>query len=448
MPDKDDPFFDMDDERTIIKPNPGGRRRSAPDQQAQGRPVRRHDPDGQIELTSRPGLNALEKSSSILLNLLSQIRNTSSHPDPTGLHKQLADEIQKFEATAQREGIAPETIFIARYALCTTIDEFVMSTPWGSGSIWNQQSLLSMFHKETHGGERFFQMLKKLSQDPARNIELLELLYVCLALGFQGRYRVSRDGNNELAAIREDLYSTIRRHRDEVEPALSPHWQGLDKSAMAKAPIMPAWLAASLMVLILVGVFSIWRLSLGNYADPVHAKIMNIGHEESLLPTRLLAPPAPVNIPDPTPPRFRLAEFLAPEIGAGKVTVDELPDRIVVLIPGDNLFDTGSEFINREYNPIIHRIAEGLEQTSGRIMVYGHSDNVPIRNNRRFSSNSALSQGRADSVVKLLAPVVSKPGRLVAEGLGESKPIASNADAAGRAKNRRVEIVLLERARN
>lgn len=442
MPDKDDPFFDMDDEHTIIKPNPGGRQRQAP----ASRPQPRHDPDQKVEITLRPGLNALEKSASVLLNLLSQIRNTSSHPNPTELHKQLADEIQKFEATAQREGIAPETIFIARYALCSTIDEFVMSTPWGAASIWNQQSLLSMFHKETHGGERFFQMLKKLSQDPARNIDLLELLFVCLALGFQGRYRVSRDGSNELAAIREDLYQLIRRQRDEVEPALSPHWQGLDKSAMSKGPLIPAWLAASLVILLLVGIFSWWRVNLGNYADPVHARLMNIGNEETLLPTRLLAPAAPVNIPDPTPPRFRLAEFLSPEIAAGQVSVDELPDRIVVLIPGDNLFKSGSEFVNSSYDGIIRRIGEGLENTTGRIMIYGHSDNVPIRRNRRFASNSELSQGRAESVLRQLEQVISKPSRLVAEGLGESKPIASNDSAEGRARNRRVEIVLLERA--
>ncbi|MGB5489041.1 MAG: hypothetical protein WBN06_16750, partial [Lysobacterales bacterium] len=83
MPDKDDPFFDMDDERTIIKPNPGGRRREAPKQ-----PERRRDPDQKIELSERPGLNKLEKSAAVLLNLLSQIRNTSSHPNPTDLHKQ------------------------------------------------------------------------------------------------------------------------------------------------------------------------------------------------------------------------------------------------------------------------------------------------------------------------------------------------------------------------
>jgi type VI secretion system protein ImpK len=441
MPDKDDPFFDMDEEHTIIKPMPGGYQQRPPRRQEAS-----HGSDEKIELTNRPGLNTLEKSASVLLNLLSQIRNTSTHPNPTGLHKLLATEIQKFEATAQREGISPETIFIARYALCTTIDEFVMSTPWGSGSIWNSQSLLSMFHKETRGGERFFQMLKKLNQDPARNIDLLELLYVCLALGFQGRYRISRDGINELAELRESLYYTIRNQREETDPGLSPHWEGLKKSLLAKTALIPTWLVVSIVFLLLVGVFSLWRFGLSGYADPVHAGLMNIGREESLLPTRLLAPPPAVYIPDPGPARFGLKEFLEPEINAGQVSVEELLDRIVVLVPG-TVFGSGSEVISREFHGIIRRIGEGLEQSTGRIMVIGHTDNIPMRRNQRFSSNFSLSQSRAESVVRLLTAVVSNQGRMVAEGLGDTRPIAPNDTATDRARNRRVEITLLERAK-
>jgi type VI secretion system protein ImpK len=441
MPDKDDPFFNMDEEHTIIKPNPGGRLYKGPVKKEPS-----HRSDEKVDLTGRPGLNPLEKSASVLLNLLSQIRNTSSHPNPTGLHKQLATEIQRFEATAQREGISPETIFIARYALCTTIDEFVMTTPWGSGSIWNSQSLLSMFHKETKGGERFFQMLKKLNQDPSRNIDLLELLYVCLSLGFQGRYRISRDGTNELAELRESLYYTIRNQREESEPGLSPHWEGLKKSSMAKTALIPAWLAAGIVFLLLVGIFSLWRFSLGGYIDPVHAGLMTVGREESLLPTRLLAPPPEVYIPDPGPARFALKEFLGPEIGKGNVSVEEMADRIVVLVPG-TVFGSGSDIISGEFHNIIHRIGEGLEQTNGRIMVIGHTDNVPMRRNQRFSSNFSLSQSRAESVIALLNGIVSNQGRMVAEGLGHTRPIAPNDSAAGRAKNRRVEITLLERAR-
>lgn len=444
MHDKDDPFFDMDDEHTIIKPNPRGR---APGQPQAPRPQRGEAPGRKVNLYNRPGLNPIEKSASVLLNLLSQIRNTSSHPNPNGLHKQLATEIQNFEKSAKKAGIDEKTIFIARYVLCTTIDEFVMSTPWGAGSIWGNQSLLSLFHKETRGGERFFKLLTKLSEDPSKNINLLELLYLCMALGFQGRYRVLPNGLNELEEIRENLYYTIRNQRQEPEPELSPHWEGMNKSAVDKPPLIPAWLAVSIVVLLLVGLFSFWRFSLGNHIDPVHARVMNIGREESLLPTRLLAAPSAVFIPDPGPARFGLKAFLEPEIRTGQVTVEELPDRIIVSIAGDNLFDSGSEIISSDYHGIINRVGEGLAQSNGRIKVIGHTDNIPMGRNKRFSSNFSLSQSRAESVVKLLVVSVSNPTRLTAEGLGDTRPIAPNTTAEGRAQNRRVEITLMERAR-
>jgi type VI secretion system protein ImpK len=289
--------------------------------------------------------------------------------------------------------------------------------------------------------------LNKLSEDPSKNIDMLELLYLCLSLGFQGRYRVKPNGLNELEEIRENLYQTIRNQRRETEPELSPHWEGLKKSAMEKPPLVPMWLAAVIVLLVMVGLFSIWRFSLSSNIDPVHARVVNIGREESLLPTRLLAPPAPVYIPDPGPARFGLKEFLAPEISSGQVTVDEQPDRITVSIAGDNLFDSGSEVISSKYHHIVNRIGEGLNQTNGRIKVVGHTDNVPMGRNNRYSSNFSLSQARAESVVKLLSVTVSNPSRLTAEGVGDTRPIASNATAEGRAQNRRVEIILMERAR-
>lgn len=443
MPDPDDPFFNMDDEHTIIKPNPGGRAQA----RAQ-RPEPRHDPGEKVELASRPGLNALEKSAAVLLNILSQIRNTGSHPNPTGLHKQLATEIQSFERSAQQAGVSPETTFIARYAICTTIDEFVMSTPWGSGSIWSSQSLLSLFHKEVRGGERFFKMLAKLQQDPARNIDLLELLYICLSLGFQGQYRISPNGINELEEIREGLYYTIRNQRLEPEAALSPHWEGLNKSAVAKAPLIPVWMLTSIVLLLLVGLFSLWHFNLSSYVDPVRANLMTVGrNDDQLLPVRVEAPAPARYISDPGGPRFDLKRFLAAEISRGQVSVEEYDNRIEVLIPGEELFESGSEIIKRGYLDIIQKIGEGLEQTTGRIKVVGHTDNVPMRRTQRFSSNIDLSQGRADSVVRLLTETVRNEARLSAEGLGETQPVASNATAEGRARNRRVEIILMERAR-
>jgi type VI secretion system protein ImpK len=443
MVDDDDPFFDPDEEKTVIKPVPGGRKREpSPERRRQAAAPR----SGPVELGAREGLNPLEQSATVLLNLLGQVRNTATHPNPDGLHQQIADEIMQFERKAQLKGVSPETIYIARYALCSIIDEFVMATPWGANSIWSKQSLLSRFHKETSGGEKFFRLLEKLEEDPARNIDLLELFYLCLALGFRGKYAVSADGINELERVRESLYRLIRRHRDDPEPALSPSWEGLDKQVKARTGLIPAWMAVSIVVLLLLGAFSLWRFSLGSAADPVHAEVVTLGREESLIPTHILAPEPLFQIVSPEPPRFSLREFLAPEIAAGQVSVNELPDRMIVSINGDGLFESGSERIKPEYQAVLTRIGEGVDQTTGRVRVLGHSDNVPMRRNSRFASNFELSQARAESVLAILHEEMRERVRTVAEGLGDTQPIADNATREGRAQNRRVEVVVMERA--
>jgi type IV/VI secretion system ImpK/VasF family protein len=71
------------------------------------------------------------------------------------LKNKIIQEIQQFQITAQAEGVDPQTISSARYVMCTVLDEAVLNTPWGANSNWSQHSLLSLFHKEVSGGERF-----------------------------------------------------------------------------------------------------------------------------------------------------------------------------------------------------------------------------------------------------------------------------------------------------
>lgn len=443
MHDPNDPFGGPDDDdRTIIRPNPG---RRAATQSRRTEPA--SSPGLLIDTTDLAGLNPLEKSASLLLNLLGQIRNTASHPNPTALHQQLAGEIRQFESRAQKSGIAPETIFTARYILCTTVDEFVLSTPWGAVSVFRNQSLLRLFHQETSGGEKFFLLLDKLIHDPARNIDLLELIYVCLALGFQGRYRVETDGINTLEAIRENLYRTIRNYRGDSEMALSPHWKGVDKSLVSKTVRLPMWAIISIVLTVLAFIFIAFSFSLNRSTEPLYVALSTTGTEENLLPRRSLSPAPVRRIKDPSPERFSLRIFLGPEISQGRVTVDEQPDKTVVLIHGDGLFDSAVDVIKPAFLPILDRIGEGLRQTKGRIQVTGHSDNVPI-STRRFPSNRSLSQARADEVVRVLAGLMKDGNRLSAMGMADTRPIAPNNTAQGRAENRRVEISVFERIRS
>ena len=130
-------------------------------------------------------------------------------------------------------------VLAARYALCTVLDEAVLNTPWGAQSGWAGQSLLVTFHREAQGGEKFFQILDRLLGEPQRYLALLELLYVCLALGFEGRYRLDERGANRLAEIRRDLYRRIEQLRGGSEPELSPHWKGVEDRRNAVLRLVP-----------------------------------------------------------------------------------------------------------------------------------------------------------------------------------------------------------------
>jgi chemotaxis protein MotB len=137
-----------------------------------------------------------------------------------------------------------------------------------------------------------------------------------------------------------------------------------------------------------------------------------------------------------------LASSLSDEIKAGRVQVSELQGKLTVRMAERVLFPTGSATISRDGQGTLKVVAKGLQAVRGRIIrVEGHTDNVPIHNDR-FPSNWELSAGRAIAVVRFLQAQGIEPGRLGAAGYAEYQPIASNDTAEGKALNRRIEISL------
>jgi len=107
------------------------------------------------------------------------------------------------------------------------------------------------------------------------------------------------------------------------------------------------------------------------------------------------------------------------------------------------LFDFGKAAINPAGFSFLDKIAKAIKKVPHSVRVEGHTDNVPIQT-RRFPSNWELSVGRAVNVVKYFAEVSNiKPQRLSAVGYGESRPVVANDTPLNRAKNRRVEILLI-----
>lgn len=128
------------------------------------------------------------------------------------------------------------------------------------------------------------------------------------------------------------------------------------------------------------------------------------------------------------------------------VTISELQGKLTVNILDRILFDSGEAVLKPEGQIVLDQVAGVLTNYPNRqILVIGHTDNVPIRYNplNPFKTNWELSAGRAIAAVRYLAEKGVDPKRLGAVGYGEFRPIASNANAEGRAKNRRIALVVM-----
>lgn len=140
----------------------------------------------------------------------------------------------------------------------------------------------------------------------------------------------------------------------------------------------------------------------------------------------------------------KVRSYLAVEIAEGMVEVDHDGDRVITIrIRETGSFPSGSAELSNDFNPVIKKIARLTNEIGGRIAVAGHTDPIPI-NTSRFRSNWELSSARAVTVLEqIVAEGKIDPARFQVAGHGSTRPIEPNDTAEGRARNRRVEVILL-----
>ncbi len=432
--------MDYNDDRTVIRPMPGGRN-TASQAPISNQSEHAVNPAVVTQSLSNSGIdNPLENAASSLMALLSRLQLADPISDPDTLKQNISHEIRRFQERAQTLGVERETVYTARYVLCTVLDEAVLNTPWGQESHWAQSSLLSSFHKEVSGGEKFFHLLKSLANEPAKNKHILELMYICLAMGFEGRYRIVDGGQDKLNRIRQWLYQILQTQAGSVEQTLSPHVDAVTDKRNALLRYIPLWVIGALLAALLGTLFTTLLIKLNTQSDVVFKELSMVDVETM---QRKTPEPTPVVEPIKTPPKpvLTLRGLLAEEINAGLLTVSEDEKASTVTIQGDGVFGSGVANLQSGVNNLIDRIAISMNQIPGSILVTGHSDNVPIRS-ARFPSNWHLSRARADTVAQLMRKNLDNNKRINIEGKADLMPLMPNTTREGRAKNRRVEIHL------
>jgi type VI secretion system protein ImpK len=440
-------------DRTVIKPRPGAGRAPAspgglppqqpapavpppPIQQAPPRyasPPSAAEPPaaGKLEF-SGTGLDPLVAAAGPLLLLAGRLRHTPDVADTAGLRRQLVADVRLFEERARGAGVTPDQIAAARYALCATLDEAILSTPWGARGDWGTQPLLSIFHRETWGGEKFFQLLERTKTDPRQYAGLLEVLYGCLSLGFAGKYALDPKGPLQRDNLQHEVYERLRGLRGGPPGPLSPRWEGEYDKRNPVLRYVPLWVVAVVGLALLTGTYLYFRFQLSSASEPLLASLSQVGMQDFAAE----APSVPA-----LPPPVTLRQLLADLEGQGLLAVEEQGARSTVTLAGGDLFAPGSASINPRFESVLDRIGAALNEVPGPVLVVGHSDSQPIRS-FRYQNNFELSTDRALSVLRRLEGTVSVPARLQSNGVGSTQPRYVPDDTAeNRAKNRRVEIV-------
>ncbi len=137
-----------------------------------------------------------------------------------------------------------------------------------------------------------------------------------------------------------------------------------------------------------------------------------------------------------------ISEALGREIKNGSIDVETAGQKIIIRVREKASFGSGRAELKDAFRPILARVAKILKGSEGKIIIAGHTDNIPIYT-KRFRSNWELSSARAVSVAHEMMLASSIPSnRFLIQGFADTAPVAKNDTAANRAKNRRVEIIL------
>jgi type VI secretion system protein ImpK len=204
-------------------------------------------------------------------------------------------------------------------------------------------------------------------------------------------------------------------------------------------------MVALLALAFLTVVYAIFSITMSSASDKATSALLKLhgGGAPKIAraePVEPLAPPPPSDIAE------KVSVLLEKERAEGLVEVEDGSGFFVIRLMKDGMFRSGSAELDPSLKPLIERVAAELDQEAGPIRIVGHTDNIPMKKlfGAPYQDNFQLSEARARNVAVLFARSISDAKRLTAEGKAdqEPRPSADNATEEGRARNRRIEIVL------
>ena len=386
--------------------------------------------------------NPMVRAASGLLILLGRLRTGLVDMQPAPLIDHVTREIDNFERKALTAGVPAMDANDAKYALCATADDIVQNLPGADRGTWLEHAMVARFFGERSSGVGFFQKMDEAMRAPGQRYNLLELMLTCLSLGFEGQYRAMPNGGVELSRIRTAIYETLRRVQPRPDDDVSVRWTPVLLGGKRRRGGTPLWVIAAIACVMVVSLFATLSTLLTREGAEVRGRILALHAGQPPVTIERTAPIVRGYEAPESSQLERIRASLATEIETGQVEVDRNNDWVFVRV-GDVLqFGSGSATLTNDFSVLAASIGRTFDDEEGPVRVVGHTDSIPPSGRGQFKTNEDLSVARAKAVGDILNTMLIDPSRLVVEGKGAVDPIADNGNRIGRARNRRVEIMI------
>ncbi len=447
----DDPFgLKSDAGRTRIRPKTRRAAQQTPKSGPLGTPPSQVATGSTRLQDSRASDNPLINAFSPLLGLAPELEAASPPSNADVLRERMVENVTDARDAAVTAGVPLNGADKAAWFVAALLDDIALNTPWGAASSWPRMPLVAQLYGNVDAGTRFFDLTQDLMAYPDRDPHLLELAYLCLSLGFRGKYRITADGGEaDILRLRHQM-ARAQDSKEVLDTPLSPFWQGVVAEDENRGFVVPVWAVGVVAAALILGIYTVMSISLSNRGEQLYAlsEILpppeRAGIFRPVIET--VAEPAPLA----TPFQLELLPLFAS--AAPEDTVRALTGRedvslavLVVQATQPEVFRSAKADLNTEYNALIASVAGVILENAefvGQVRVVGHTDSIPVQRSNPFQSNQRLSEARAEAIAQLLVQAGISADLIQFEGRAAAEPIADNGTREGRARNRRVEIII------
>jgi type VI secretion system protein ImpK len=201
-----------------------------------------------------------------LLAFAMQLRRATDPGDAEALRQRIDEQFRALESKARQSDVPQEDVQQAKYAIAAFIDEMILTSSWALKESWADRPLQLTYFNDFSAGEEFYNKVEALRT--AKKNSVVEVYYLCLALGFRGKY-VDLQGMEKKKVLIDSLLREIRGAAPGPGAGgLSPSWQPPD-TAKGLGRTFPAWLVAAGCAILLLGLYLAFSALMGSMVDRV-----------------------------------------------------------------------------------------------------------------------------------------------------------------------------------